>query len=95
MACKKPDGGAISKRQKVISKHIKNVFEKGELPPESNVQNLHVTYSDKPVDFYSLDVIISVGYRVKSQRGAGLLGQHKVAGTKKESDPNKLYNKFG
>lgn len=53
----------------VISKHIKNVFEEGELSPESNVQNLHVAYSDKPVDFYSLDVIISVGYRVKSQRG--------------------------
>ena len=54
----------------VISKHIKNVFDEGELPLESNVQNLHVAYSDKPVDFYSLDVIISVGYRVKSQRGA-------------------------
>ena len=53
----------------VISKHIKNVFEEGELSSESNVQNLHVAYSDKPVDFYSLDVIISVGYRVKSQRG--------------------------
>lgn len=53
----------------VISKHIKNVFEEGELVQESNVQNLHVAYSDKPVDFYSLDVIISVGYRVKSQRG--------------------------
>lgn len=53
----------------VISKHIKNVFEEGELTPESNVQNLHIANSDKPVDFYSLDVIISVGYRVKSQRG--------------------------
>ncbi|MEG0703366.1 MAG: virulence RhuM family protein [Christensenellaceae bacterium] len=53
----------------VISKHIKNVFEEGELSPESNVQNLHIAHSDKPVDFYSLDVIISVGYRVKSQRG--------------------------
>lgn len=53
----------------VISKHIKNVFEEGELSSKSNVQNLHVAYSDKPVDFYSLDVIISVGYRVKSQRG--------------------------
>lgn len=53
----------------VISKHIKNVFDEGELSPESNVQNLHIADSDKPVDFYSLDVIISVGYRVKSQRG--------------------------
>lgn len=53
----------------VISRHIKNVFEEGELSPESNVQNLHIAHSDKPIDFYSLDVIISVGYRVKSQRG--------------------------
>lgn len=53
----------------VISKHIKNVFEEGELVEESNVQNLHIANSDKPVNFYSLDVIISVGYRVKSQRG--------------------------
>lgn len=53
----------------VISKHIKNVFEEGELPQKSNVQNLHIANSDKPVEFYSLDVIISVGYRVKSQRG--------------------------
>lgn len=53
----------------VISKHIKNVFDEGELSPESNVQNLHIANSDKSVDFYSLDVIISVGYRVKSQRG--------------------------
>lgn len=53
----------------VISRHIKNVFKEGELPMQGNVQNLHVAYSDKPVDFYNLDVIISVGYRVKSQRG--------------------------
>jgi len=53
----------------VISKHIKNVFDEGELSPESNVQNLHIANSDKPVDFYNLDVIISVGYRVKSRRG--------------------------
>ncbi|MBE6416295.1 MAG: cell filamentation protein Fic [Akkermansiaceae bacterium] len=53
----------------VITKHIKNVFEEGELSRESNVQILHIAHSDKPVTFYSLDVIISVGYRVKSQRG--------------------------
>lgn len=50
-------------------RHIKNVFEEGELPIQGNVQNLHIAYSDKPVDFYNLDVIISVGYRVKSKRG--------------------------
>lgn len=53
----------------VISKHIKNVFEEGELQRLGNVQNLHIANSDKPVEFYSLDVIISVGYRVKSKRG--------------------------
>lgn len=53
----------------VISKHIKNVFEEGELDRESNVQILHIANSNKPVEFFNLDVIISVGYRVKSQRG--------------------------
>lgn len=53
----------------VIGRHIRNVFEEGELVEESNVQKMHITNSDKPVEFYSLDVIISVGYRVKSLRG--------------------------
>lgn len=53
----------------VISRHIKNVFAEGELDEKSNVQKMHVPYSDKPVEFFNLDVIISVGYRVKSQRG--------------------------
>jgi death-on-curing family protein len=53
----------------VITKHVNNVFKENELNRESNVQNLHIANSDKPVKFYSLDVIISVGYRVKSKRG--------------------------
>ena len=53
----------------VITKHIGNVFKEGELDEKSNVQFLHIAKSDKPVKFYSLDVIISVGYRVKSIRG--------------------------
>lgn len=53
----------------VISKHIKNIFDEGELNEKSNVQFLHIANSDKPVTYYSLDVIISVGYRVKSIRG--------------------------
>lgn len=53
----------------VISKHIKNVFEEGELQKAGNVQKLHIANSDKPVEFYNLDVIISVGYRVKSKCG--------------------------
>ena len=53
----------------VITKHIRNVFSEGELQEKSNVQILHISGSDKPVKFYNLDVIISVGYRVKSLRG--------------------------
>jgi hypothetical protein len=53
----------------VITKHIGNIFNEGELVEKSNVQILHISSSDKPVKFYSLDVIISVGYRVKSLRG--------------------------
>lgn len=55
--------------QSVISRHIRNVFKEGELPEESNMQKMHIAGSDKPVSRYSLDVIISVGYRVKSQCG--------------------------
>lgn len=53
----------------VIVKHIGNMFSEGELDEKSNVQFLHIANSDKPVKFYNLNVIISVGYRVKSQRG--------------------------
>lgn len=53
----------------VITKHIGNIFKEGELDEKSNVQNLHISGSDRPVKFYNLDVIISVGYRVKSHRG--------------------------
>lgn len=53
----------------VITKHINNVFKEGELNKKSNVQKMHIANSDKPIDLYSLDVIISVGYRVKSKQG--------------------------
>ena len=53
----------------VISKHLKNIFDEGELAENNNVQNLHVVNVKQPVPFYSLDVIISVGYRVKSPNG--------------------------
>ena len=52
-----------------IRRHIINVFKEGELEKENNVHFLHVNGVRKPVPFYNLDVIISVGYRVKSQRG--------------------------
>ena len=53
----------------VISRHISKIFNEKELDEKSNVHFLHIPLSDKPVPFYTLDVIISVGYRVKSQRG--------------------------
>lgn len=53
----------------VITKHINNIFKEQELDKESNVQKMHVPNSDKPITLYSLDVIISVGYRVKSKNG--------------------------
>jgi len=59
----------FGRERSVITKHINNVFKDGELGKKSNVQNLHIAGSDKPVRFFSLDVIISVGYRVKSIRG--------------------------
>lgn len=55
-----------------VSRHIKNVFEEGELHASSVVANYATTAADNKtyqVDYYNLDVIISVGYRVKSQQG--------------------------
>lgn len=59
----------FGRERSVITKHIRNVFAEGELDEKCNVQNLHIAGSDKPVRFYNLDVIISVGYRVKSVAG--------------------------
>jgi hypothetical protein len=59
----------FQRNQSVIARHINNIFKEKELDKESNMHFLHIANSDKPVNFYSLDVIISVGYRVKSQRG--------------------------
>ena len=52
----------------VITRHVNNVFKENELIRESNVQKMHIPNSDRPVQFYSLEVIISVGYRVKSNQ---------------------------
>jgi len=57
------------RERSVITKHIRNIFTDGELDEKSNVQFLHIANSDKPTAFYNLDVIIAVGYRVKSPRG--------------------------
>ena len=52
-----------------IRRHIINIFKEQELIENNNVQNLHVNGVKPKVPFYNLDVIISVGYRVKSQNG--------------------------
>ena len=54
---------------KTILKHINNVFLEKELDKLSNSQKMRLTGSDKPTIYYNLNVIISVGYRVKSNRG--------------------------
>ena len=58
-----------------ISRHVKNVFEEGELSPEATVANFATVQAEgnrevaRNIDYYNLDIIISVGYRVKSQQG--------------------------
>lgn len=59
----------FDKEESNIRRHIINVFKEGELSKDNNVHFLHVNNVKKPVPFYTLDVIISVGYRVKSKRG--------------------------
>ncbi|MEM9991766.1 MAG: RhuM family protein [Bacteroidota bacterium] len=53
----------------VISRHVNNIFKEEEVERETNVQKMHISTADRPVEFFSLDVVISVGYRVKSKRG--------------------------
>jgi len=59
----------FQRERTVITKHIANAFSEGELAEESNVQKMHIANSDKRIKYYNLNVIISVGYRVKSLRG--------------------------
>lgn len=61
----------FGRNQSVIARHISNVFKEGELPKEGFMQILHKTSTvgGRPVALYNLDVVISVGYRVKSFEG--------------------------
>ena len=59
----------FDKEESNIRRHVNNVFKEAELARENNVHFLHVNGVKKPVPYYTLDVIISVGYRVHSQRG--------------------------
>jgi hypothetical protein len=58
----------FSTERSVITKHLRNIFQTKELAEKSNVQKMHIAFSDKPVKFYNLDVVISIGYRVNSKR---------------------------
>jgi len=55
--------------QSVVSRHIRNALSEGEILEKSNMQKMHIANSDRPVVIYDLDVIVSVGYRIKSERG--------------------------
>lgn len=59
----------FQRERSVVPKHIGNIFKEGKLVEKSYVQLLHISGSDRPVKYYNRDVIISVGYRVKSHRG--------------------------
>ena len=60
----------FGKAKSTISEHIQNIYAGGELKENETMRKFGISeYSTKPTSFYNLDVIISVGYRVKSQRG--------------------------
>lgn len=60
----------FQKAKSTINEHIKNIYEDGELNIENTMRKFGKTeFSTKPTNYYNLDVVISVGYRVKSQRG--------------------------
>jgi len=53
--------------QSVVSRHVKNIFKDGEIDEKSNMQKMHIANSDKPVSYYSLDVILAIGHRTNSK----------------------------
>jgi prophage maintenance system killer protein len=88
--------------QSVVSRHIRNALSEGEVLEKSNMQKMHSANSDKPILYYDLDVVISVGYRIKSERGiqfrrwaTNVLRQYLVQGyslnqQRLEAEQNKL-----
>jgi len=56
----------FEKNRTVITKHINNILSSNEVIKKSNVQKMHLANSDKPVKFYSLDIVLAVGYRTNS-----------------------------
>ena len=60
----------FGKGKSTINEHILHIFQEGELQEELSVRKIGISdFSTKPTNFYNLDVIISVGYRVKSRQG--------------------------
>ena len=69
----------FQKNKRTISEHISNIFKEGELKENSVIRNFRTTATDGKAyqtKFYNLDVIISVGYRVKSKQGTQLLNNY-------------------
>lgn len=67
----------FQKSKSTINEHIKNIYDEGELEEATTLRKFGNTeFSTKPTNFYNLDVIISVGYRVKSQRAFGTYKRH-------------------
>ncbi len=83
-------GELFDKNTRTVNEHIKNIFKEGELDENSVIRKFRITAQDGKnynVNYYNLDVIISVGYRVKSKRGTqfriwatNLLKQHLIEG---------------
>ena len=58
----------FEKDQSVISRHINKIFNDNEVDKKSNMQKMHIANSDKPVNYYSLDVVLAVGYKTNSAK---------------------------
>lgn len=58
----------FGKDRSVVTRHINNILKDEEVDEKSNVQKMHIANSDKPVSFYSLDIILAVGYRTNSSK---------------------------
>ena len=91
----------FQKAKSTINEHIKNIYEDGELQQETTMRKFgNSEFSTKPTNFYNLDMIISVGYRVRSQRGvqfriwaSGILKEYLKKGF--AMDDNRLKNLGG
>ena len=77
----------FEKDQSVISRHINKIFKDDEVDKKSNMQKMHIANSDKPINLYSLDVVLAVGYRTNSSKAikfrrwaTNILKEHLIQG---------------